>query len=214
MLLILYQIEQDYGLTYTIAALIFLTPFAGYTFSALFSDRLHVKYGRRGMAFIGPCLKMIAYIIISIHPPFPVVAAILALAGVANGILDAAWNAWISQFPSTNELLGVLHGFYGLGATISPLIATSMITKYNLGWWQFFYLMSALLAVELLICTVAFWEETGKKYRLATRDENGEQTGMFRKALRQRTTWTTAAFLLFYMGAEGKSGRSKIVRSC
>jgi hypothetical protein len=33
---------------------------------------------------------------------------------------------------NANELLGFLHGAYGLGATISPLSATSMITKGGL----------------------------------------------------------------------------------
>ena len=198
------QIEPDYGLTYTVAALVFLAPFAGYTLAALVSDRLHVKYGRRGMAFIGPALKLVAYIVISTHPPYPAVVVVLGLVGIANGILDGAWNAWVSQFPSTNEILGLLHGCYGLGATISPLIVTSMVTKYHLGWWKFFYLMDALLVVELVFCSATFWEETGKKYRATTRDEEGEQTGMFRKSLRQKTTWIIAGFLLIYMGAEGK----------
>ena len=159
------------------------------------------------MAIIGPVLKIVAYIVISCHPPFPAVASILVLVGVANGILDAAWNAWISQFPSTNQLLGLLHGCYGLGATISPLIATSMITKYGLGWWQFFYLMTALLVVELIFGTAAFWSETGAKYRHSTRDgDHGEQTGMTRKALREKTTWIIAAFLALYVGAEVSIG--------
>jgi len=171
--------------------------------SALVCDRLHVRFGRRGMALIGPVLKIVAYTVISIHPPYPAVVAILVIVGVANGILDGAWNAWISQFPSTNQLLGLMHGCYGLGATISPLIATSMITKYGLGWWEFFYLMTGLLVVECIVCTAAFWKETGKKYRDATRDDEGANTGMTRKALKQRTTWILSAFLLVYVGAEG-----------
>ena len=200
------QIEQDYHITYTIAALVFLCPFAGYTVAAFVSDRLHVRFGRRGMAFIGPGLKIIAYVVISVHPPFPAVVAILVLVGVANGILDGAWNAWISQFPSTNELLGLMHGCYGLGATISPVIATSMITKYGLGWWEFYYLMTALLVVELVAGTAAFWKETGKKFRDETRDEEGEMHGMTRKALKQRTTWVLSFFLLVYVGAEVSIG--------
>ncbi len=171
--------------------------------SALVCDRLHVQYGRRGMALIGPVLKIVAYIVIAIHPPYPAVVAILVVVGVANGILDGAWNAWISQFPSTNQLLGLMHGCYGLGATISPLIATTMITKYGLGWWEFFYLMTGLLVVECIVCTAAFWKETGKKYRDTTRDDEGAKTGMTRKALKQRTTWILSAFLLIYVGAEG-----------
>lgn len=42
---------------------------------------------------------------------------------------------------NANELLGFLHGCYGLGATISPLIATSMVTKAHLPWYTFYYLM-------------------------------------------------------------------------
>lgn len=42
---------------------------------------------------------------------------------------------------NANELLGFLHGMYGAGATVSPLIATAMITKGNLPWYKFYYLM-------------------------------------------------------------------------
>lgn len=42
---------------------------------------------------------------------------------------------------NANECLGFLHGAYGLGATLSPLIATSMVTKGNLQWFTFYYLM-------------------------------------------------------------------------
>lgn len=38
-----------------------------------------------------------------------------------------------------NELLGVLHAAYGLGATISPLIATTMVTRSALPWYKFYY---------------------------------------------------------------------------
>lgn len=38
-----------------------------------------------------------------------------------------------------NELLGILHAAYGLGATFSPLIATTMVTKANLPWYKFYY---------------------------------------------------------------------------
>lgn len=40
-----------------------------------------------------------------------------------------------------NEMLGFLHGFYGVGATIAPLIATTMITKGDLPWFYWYYAM-------------------------------------------------------------------------
>lgn len=169
----------------------------------MFSDRMHLLIGRRGIAIFAPSCKLIAYVVIAVHPPYPAVVAILAVAGLGNGVVDAAWNAWIGQLAQTNQLLGLMHGFYGLGATIAPLIATSMIAKAHLGWWTFFYLMAALVAVEIATGAAAFWSETGAKYTGANRTD-GENKGMTRQALKQRVTWICAVFLLCYVGLEGQ----------
>lgn len=61
--------------------------------------------------------------------------------GFGSGIQNAAWNVWIGNMANSNEVLGFLHGFYGLGATCSPLIATTVITKAGWAWFSFYYLM-------------------------------------------------------------------------
>lgn len=53
----------------------------------------------------------------------------MILAGFGNGLEDGGWNAWVGNMKSANELLGLLHGAYGIGGTISPLIATAMIVR-------------------------------------------------------------------------------------
>ncbi|KAL8643070.1 MAG: hypothetical protein Q9228_000309 [Teloschistes exilis] len=198
-------IEKDYHLSYTVTSLVFLSPFAGYTLAAIFSDRLHLLFGRRGIAIFAPVSKLIAYVVIATHPPYPAVVTILALAGLANGIIDAAWNAWIGSLAHANQLLGLMHGLYGLGATISPLIATTMITKGHLGWWTFFYLMTGLAAVEIATGAMAFWSETGTKYTAANRAD-GKDRGMIGESLKQKVTWICAIFLLCYVGLEVSLG--------
>ncbi|KAL9596161.1 MAG: hypothetical protein Q9219_005981 [cf. Caloplaca sp. 3 TL-2023] len=198
-------IEEDYDLSYTVTSLVFLSPFAGYTVAALFSDRLHFLFGRRGVALLAPSCKVVTYVVISTHPPYPAVVAILTLAGLGNGLVEAAWNAWIGNLAHTNQLLGLLHGCYGLGATISPLISTSMITKAHMGWWTFFYLMAALSALEIVTGSIAFWAETGARYADANRIE-GEEKSMTRQALKQKVTWICAVFLLCYVGLEVSLG--------
>jgi len=79
--------------------------------------------------------------VIFVHPPYPVLPIIFILSGFGIGLEDGAWNAWVGNMQSANEMLGFLHGSYGLGATISPLIATSMVAKGNLQWYTFYYLM-------------------------------------------------------------------------
>jgi fucose permease len=64
------------------------------------------------------------------------------LAGFGNGLADAAWNAWIGNMTNPNQVLGFLHAFYGLGAVLAPLVATTMVTKGNrLPWYYFYYVM-------------------------------------------------------------------------
>ena len=201
-----FKIEADYDLSYTVTSLIFLSPFAGYTLSALFSDRLHRLGGRRGIAILAPLSRLIAYIVIVVHPPYPAVVTILALAGVGNGLLDAAWNAWIGTLDHTNQLLGLLHGCYGLGATISPLIATTMVTKGHLEWWNFFYIMIGVVILEVCVCTWVFWEETGSKYCNDNTTADGDEKGKTVLALKQKVTWICSAFLLAYVGTEVSLG--------
>lgn len=119
----------------------FLSPLAGYTLSAILNNMIHLKLGQRGVAFLSPLCHLVAYVAIAVHPPYPVLVVVFMLAGFGNGLADAAWNAWMGSMANANELLGFLHGFYGLGATLSPLIATSMITKAFLPWYSFYYVM-------------------------------------------------------------------------
>lgn len=97
--------------------------------------------GQRGIAGLSSIAHLIAYIVNSLHPPYPVLIISFMFAGLGNGLADSAWNAWVANLANANELLGLLHGFYGLGAVLSPLIATSFVTKAKWPWFSFYYLM-------------------------------------------------------------------------
>lgn len=136
--------------TDNVQALIFLAPFLGYTTAALLNNKIHMRFGQVGVAVIAPSAKLIAYVSICVHPPYPVIPIVLTFAGFGSGLQDAAWNAWIGNMVHSNELLGFLHGMYGLGATISPLIATTMITKGDLPWYDFYYIMVCFLTDNVI----------------------------------------------------------------
>ena len=79
-----------------------------------------MRWGQLGVAVIAPSFKIVAYVVTCVHPPYPVLPIIFMFAGFGNGLEDGGWNAWIGNMQNANELLGFLHGAYGLGATISP----------------------------------------------------------------------------------------------
>lgn len=203
-------LQPFYDLQYAIVSLIFLSPFAGYVLSALINNAVHHKFGQRGVAFIGPLCHVIAYVIIAVHPPYPVLVLAFILAGFGNGLLDAGWNAWIGAMANANETLGLLHAAYGVGATIAPTIATAMITKAGLPWYQWYYCMVAFAIVEWLSSVHAFRKETGAKFReetaRTTDDKGSTLADAIMKMPAARVSWLCAIFLLGYVGAEVSLG--------
>lgn len=158
-------LEIYYEINYTTISLVFLSPIIGYTASALTNNMVHMKFGQRGVALIMSLSHLMAYTFISIHPPYPVLVVIFMLAGFGNGLGDSAWNAWIGDMANANEVLGFLHGLYGLGACISPLVATAVVTRAGWQWYEFYYFLIGAAAIEVFFLTGTFWKSTGSIYR-------------------------------------------------
>ncbi|KAI0542021.1 major facilitator superfamily domain-containing protein [Xylaria digitata] len=201
-----YGLQEYYRLSYIIISLVFLSPFIGYTVAAFLNNIFHTKFGRWGVALIASCSHLVAYIIIGVHPPYPVLVVAFALAGFGNGIADAGWNAFIGNMDRANELLGLLHGLYGVGAVISPLIATTMITKAGLPWYAFYYLMIGLAGLEIVVTGICFWGATAREYLDSVAASPGSSSGGLKEVLFKkpgaRVAWLCAIFLLGYVGIE------------
>ncbi|KAL2149524.1 hypothetical protein VTH82DRAFT_8175 [Thermothelomyces myriococcoides] len=225
-------IESFYSISYTVVSLVFLSPFVGYLLAALLNNQIHHRLGQVGVAVVGPVSRLIGIVPLVFHPPYPAMPVILLFLGFGNGIQDSAWNAWIGNMHRANELLGFLHGAYGLGGTIGPLIATAMVTKASLPWYYFYYVMIGLDGLSLLLLVPAFWRATAEVHRAAVQagdaatatpgggggdsgdggdSGEGEEGGSkkrttTRTVLRSPVVWLVAFFLLGYVGAEVSLG--------
>ncbi|KAH8666858.1 major facilitator superfamily domain-containing protein [Xylariales sp. PMI_506] len=219
-------IESYYNLSYLVVSLIFLSPFIGYVGSALLINAVHERLGQRGVAFLAGACHVITYLVVSFHPPYPVLVVLYIVAGFGQGFADAGWNAFIGgSMANATELLGLLHGLYGFGAVIGPLVATAMITKGGLQWYSYYYVLLGMAAIELVACTAGFWTATGAEYRASIAaqqqqhqrgsggDEGGGGSGtraklklVLTKRPYARVTWLCALFLIGYVGAEVSLG--------
>ncbi|KAJ4297589.1 hypothetical protein N0V90_005482 [Kalmusia sp. IMI 367209] len=195
-------IEEFYHLSYIVVSLVFLSPLVGYAGAAMLNNWIHVRFGQRGVAIVGPLCHIIAYIGISLHPPYPAFVFIFMVAGFANGLEDAAWNAFFGNMANSNELLGFLHGFYGVGAVLSPLVATTLITGAGWPWYAFYYIMLGGAVVELVTSLWAFWPVNGRVYRESTPRTVVAKESRLQESLKSRVTWMVSFFLLCYVGVE------------
>ncbi|KAK1247998.1 hypothetical protein MKX07_000886 [Trichoderma sp. CBMAI-0711] len=203
------QFESYYNLTYTVVSLIFLSPFAGYTMAALANSAIHIRFGQRGVGIIAPLFRLIPYLVITFHPPYPVLVVMYILVGFGNGIVDAAWSAWIGNMANSHEVSGVLQACYALGATVAPLITTAISSHSRGGWWTFYYIMVSVSALELGVGTTTFWTQTGAVYLSENPHQKaGENatSGRTREALKSKLTWFFSLFIFLYVGTEVSIG--------
>lgn len=135
------KLEKYYNISHATVSLLFLSPVCGYTLAALLNSEIHVQVGRRGIAFISAICHFLTFSIVALHPRYPIVVVSFALSGFGTGLADSGWNAWISSLPRSNELLGMLHGLYGLGAVLSPLIVSGLVTRAKVPWFYFYTIM-------------------------------------------------------------------------
>jgi hypothetical protein len=99
-------LERYYHLTYTVVSLIFLSPFLGYSAAALCNNSIHMKFGQRSIAVIAPACRVITYLVLCFHPPYPVIVVFFIFAGFGNGLEDAAWCAWTGNMVNANRVQG------------------------------------------------------------------------------------------------------------
>lgn len=90
--------------------------------------------------------------------------------------------------------MGVMHSTYSVGALLAPLIATSMIAKAHLPWWNFYYVMVGASFLELVGLTTTFWHKTGEVYRIENPRDAGSKGGRTIEALKAKVTWICALF--------------------
>lgn len=150
------QLEKYYNLNYTVVSLIFLSPFAGYTLAAFLNSAIHMRFGQRGIAVLAPICHLIPFIVLSNHPPYPVLVVVFIIVGFGNGLLDAGWCAWTGNMVNANRVQGIMHAFYSGGGTVSPLIATAMTTKGGHPWYVYYYMMVRHIPIHSLLCTCMF----------------------------------------------------------
>lgn len=189
--------------------MVFLFPCLGYIAAALVNNWVHARFGQRGVALLGSGFHIIAYSTAIQHPPYSILVFLFVLAGLGSGLLDAAWNAWIGVMEDSSRLMGILHGFYGLGGALAPLTATSLITGRQWHWYQYYYVMAGASVIELLTLTAAFWSARGS---LVTREyRNNRHTISWWQTLRASptvqslsygATWIICLFIFLYAGVE------------
>jgi fucose permease len=196
------SLSTYYHIDQSVVGLLFFASAIGYFLSALSSGFLLTKFGLRCYLLGGTGLFLLCDLCIVLQPSFTLVLIIRLLQGMAVAIIEAGLNMFLARLPNNTALLNFLHAFYGAGALIGPLIASTILA---LSWgWNSAFLIWALLALPLLISLFTLFRRLPINAPQAEQAAQGEH-GLL-AILKLPVVWLATLFLLFYVGIEVSLG--------
>ncbi|ODV74146.1 MFS transporter [Cyberlindnera jadinii NRRL Y-1542] len=190
-----------YRTSQTVVSIVFMLQFLGYSSSALSNEKLHWHCGRFGVMTIATLLLAMSFLIISITEYLPLYIGLHLFYGMGMGLLDSCVNVFLSDLVDHNELMGLLHGFYGVGSVISPPLVSWILKHW--GYRLHYALLATLSFIGLLAVVVLFRDETKDKYRAhSTEGDDTKGEVSLWDIFKSPIVPITCAYLFLYIGAE------------
>lgn len=186
-----------YHVDKTTLSFAFLAGSVGYLIAALNSNFLSHKLGNVKFLLLGKLSFLSGILLFCCQPPLPILLGIPLLLGFGAAILEAALNAHLAKLPNKTALLNYLHAFYGVGALLSPFIASQLLqAQFS---WNVIYFVLATISLSLLISIRGLFTSVD---RATISPENDAEDAPKESPLKYRFVWLFAFFLLFYAGVE------------
>jgi fucose permease len=182
-------------------SLLFLAGTFGYLTASFNNGLLLDKLGNRRFLLLGTLTMGLGFALLSSRPPFVLLLVGIVPIGFGGAMLDAGLNSYIASLPENTALLNYLHAFYGTGALLGPLVASSFLAA---GWvWNSVYFV--WIGIAILVC-IGIGLAFPRRARASQKEEQEVGGNVLFPALRQRMVWLAALFLLFYVGTEVSLG--------
>lgn len=203
--------QADFGAPFGVAGVLSIIIAVGTIISSLASGTLMKRVGT-GQITLVSCMLTALALLGFYYAPSIIWLMVLALPlGLGAGSVDAALNNYVAVHYKAHHM-SWLHCFWGVGATLGPIIMAGFIREDNL--WRSGYLTVALIQlalVVLLFITLPLWKRMEKVQGQKAVDEIGisdhpHDVNSSERPLRMKGVKLTLMTFLFYSGAEATVG--------
>lgn len=196
--------EKQYNIGYALVSLIFVGNALGFILAAGCLDVLRTRLGRAKTLALSQALIALSYIPLVVTAPFPMIPVSFFLTGFGMSINLAMSNIFCGGMRNGTTALGSLHGSYGIGGTVGPLIATSIVAVGGAIWSRFYFLTLGLAIFNGCFAAWSFRgyeKEAGPGLVTQTQPTPGTRLNV-RTAMSSRIVLLGALFIFAYQGAE------------
>jgi fucose permease len=119
---------RDYGVDRAVIGTTFFAVSAGFVLAGLSCGGLFRQLGVRMTLIVGGTVFTLAGLCLAARPPFSAFIALQFAIGYGTGLLESALSSHLATLPGATTLLNRMHGFWGVGALIGPVLAAWIIT--------------------------------------------------------------------------------------
>lgn len=117
---------------------------------------MHMHISSPPVLPFGGALQALGYCLMCWGPPYPLFVVSFFFIGWGLGLLDAQVNSLTSRMKNANIKLFLMHAFYGLGATCSPLVSTQFVKAMPGKVWLYYCVSLGLSAAITIIVLAVF----------------------------------------------------------
>ncbi|CAN3357983.1 bypass of stop codon protein 6 [Diutina catenulata] len=206
------KLEAHYHLDDFQMSLTYVVVMTGYFLTGISNEFIHSMVGVRGVITGSVFCLTLAYFVNSLQPPYVIFALMHLFVGLGIGGLDSGINGWMGELVHANQLMGFLHGCYGLGCMISPPLVTYLVHHTDWRWYDYYFALSVYASLVLLVASVSFrYESPGKfayirqrKHEEEVKENGGDELApvTIKDLARQKMAWLLAIALFWYLGGE------------
>ncbi|GJJ15714.1 hypothetical protein Clacol_009992 [Clathrus columnatus] len=204
-------IQKSYHVSFTVLSILFGFILGG-VLNIWFTDRF--GFGKTLVigivGYLGAFGQIIGYTLMIPKPPYPVFVIGFAINGFGLALQDAQANSFVTTMHGSNAKMNFLHGIYGCGALIAPLISTQF-SKFNN--WSLYYCTSLGLSV-MTFCVLSIVFRFQRQEVLLVQNGHlqashsegdgnaSKERNTFKQVLSLKAVHLLAIYLLVYVGVE------------
>lgn len=198
------SIRETFGLPLDALGIILVAGTAGFFLASVLGGTIITRFGA-GVLLVGASALGIAGTLgFALAPAWWTAILAHLLAGLAGGSYELGTNTFVVTRHGAKEM-NWLHAFYGVGATLSPLLITALLDRalsWRWGYATIMVLFAGLLVYFLL--TFKQWQAGVQP----AEDENGERdAASSASTLRLAFVWMMIVLFFVYTGVEVSVGQ-------
>ncbi|MFM7583192.1 MAG: MFS transporter [Caldilinea sp.] len=179
-----------------------LVSTTGFLLTSFNSGRLIGWFGIARLLVVSCIVRGVGLLGIALAPDWSLLVAAAFLFGVGSGAIDGGMNTFFAMRVRSPRLMNWLHASFGLGATVGPILLTSL---FSLGLtWRWGYVLVATLQVLVglvVLLRAGEWQMRAEEALAAGAPQRSTLATLARPIV-----WINIAVFFFYAGIEVTAG--------